>query len=98
MRAFPNNGGQFNSTQVFRALRPFVLTGTTRDSAGVALGNCVVELFDANTDTKIDQTTSDGNGIFSFNIRHMQYPLYIVAYKSGSPDVIGVSLPTLSAV
>lgn len=70
------------------------ITGTTLDSAGSPLGSCVVDMFRTSDDIKVDSTTSDGSGVFSFI--PLQYgPFYLVAYKPGSPDVAGTTVNTL---
>ena len=75
----------------------FSLVGVTRDASDVALGNCVVKLFEAATDIKIAQTTSDGSGNFSFNVGTNAGFFYYVYYKAGSPDVAGTSVNTIAA-
>ena len=77
----------------------FVITGITRDNNGLELGFCDVIALDANklivTGTPVvAQTVSDVDGFFV-----MFVPSYnnhqIIAYKSGSPDVAGISLETI---
>lgn len=74
----------------------FKITGTTKDSAGAALGNCVVDWFRTSDDAKLDSVTSDANGLFEFRTAG-QPPnaYYLVAYKAGSPDVAGTTVNTL---
>lgn len=74
----------------------FRIAGTTKDSTGAALGSCVVEWFDTATDQKLGTVTSDANGLFEFRTAG-QPPnaYYLVAYKSGSPDVAGTTSQTL---
>jgi len=86
---------------VVHELRPypptsFRITGTTKDSTGAALGNCIVDWFNTADDVKIDTVTSDANGLFEFRTAG-QPPnaYYLVAYKAGSPDVAGVTVNTL---
>lgn len=69
------------------------ITGVTRDSTGVALGNCVVQLFRTVNDVLVVETTSDANGNFAITAGGDGF--YIVAYKVGSPDVAGTTLNTL---
>lgn len=87
-------GYHFNSPKFYGS---FQLVGVTRDSSDVALGNCVVKLFEAATDIKIAQTTSDGSGNFSFNVGTNAGYFYYVYYKAGSPDVAGTSVNTIAA-
>lgn len=71
----------------------YTITGVTKDSAGVALGGCTVDLMLTASDTKVDTQTSDGSGNYSFAATGGPY--YIVAYKKGVPDVSGTSVDTL---
>jgi len=74
----------------------FRITGTTKDSTGAALGSCVVDWFRTSDDVKLDTVTSDANGLFEFRTAG-QPPnaYYLVAYKTGSPDVAGTTVSTL---
>jgi hypothetical protein len=70
----------------------FSVAGTTRDSSGNALGNCTVTLFRTSTNGQVSQVISSGSGAYSFGIGFDNYTQYwIWAYKSGSPDVFGVT-------
>ena len=75
----------------------FTLTGVTRDSAGSALGSCVVKVFGTKDDLLKATTTSDGSGNYSVTLADNQ-PVYVVSYKTGSPDVSGTTLNTLVGV
>ena len=70
------------------------ITGVTRDSTGAVLANCHVDLFISNADVLRAETTSDASGNFSFG-NPGTGPFYIVAYKTGSPDVAGTTANTL---
>lgn len=74
----------------------FRITGTTKDSTGAALGNCVVDWFRTSDDVKLDTTTSDANGLFEFRTAG-QPPnaYYLVAYLAGTTDVAGTTVNTL---
>lgn len=72
----------------------FSVSGVTRDSAGAALGNCVVELFLAGSNTQLGVTTSDGSGNYSFTIGTNQ-AVFLRAYKSGAPDLAGTTVNTI---
>jgi hypothetical protein len=93
----PGYGGgyRFQSPKFYGS---FSITGVTRDSAGAALGTCIVHLFETPTDIEVAQTTSDGSGNFTFTIGNNAGYFYIVAYKAGAPDVAGTSINTLIAV
>jgi hypothetical protein len=67
------------------------ITGVTRDSSGDILGSCVVKAFVTSTDVLADSTTSDSvTGEYSLTVS-AGVEHYLVAYKSGSPDVSGTS-------
>jgi hypothetical protein len=94
--------GALNSRKpaVVHSIKPlpavfFTLTGTTRDAFGAPLAGCDVELFRAVDDVKLDQTTSDANGLFVFRGARLQQLHYVRAYKVGSPDVAGTTVNTL---
>ncbi len=76
----------------------WLLTGVTRDSAGAALGGCVVDLFTTSDDVLRFSTVSDASGNFSFSLPSNGWTCYLVAYKAGSPDVAGVTVNTLTPV
>lgn len=74
----------------------WIISGTTRDSTGVALGLCTVDVFRTIDDVRVVTVTSDVNGAFSVQTPDWgQY--YLVAYLAGSPDVAGTSVNTLVA-
>jgi hypothetical protein len=72
------------------------LSGVTRDSSGTALPLCDLDLYMTHADTLAAQTQSDASGNFTF-WNPGSGPYYIVAYKSGSPDVAGTTVNTLIA-
>lgn len=90
-----NRGGVKNFAEIGRYYEyPYAIAGVTKDSTGAVLGNCSVDLFKTDDDTKIASTSSDANGIYS--IPASQYiTCYAVAYKAGAPDVAGTTVNTL---
>lgn len=74
--------------------RNFSIAGITRDSAGVALGGCAVDLMISATDTPVERKTSDASGNFVFD-QPGTGPFYIIAYKAGGTDLAGVTANTL---
>jgi hypothetical protein len=81
-----------------QATELFAIVGTTRDSAGAALGNCDVIAFEPGKMVFqgapfVGQTTSDGSGNYTIptagNGAHQ-----VIAYKSG--PVAGISLNMLT--
>lgn len=80
----------------------WALTGVTRNSAGAALGGCRVMALDvgqiAITGAPIvAESISDGSGNYSVPVP-LNTAYQVIAYKSGSPDVGGVSLNTITPV
>jgi 3-dehydroquinate dehydratase len=88
-------GAGFRSPKFYGA---FKISGITRDSTGAALASCAVHLFESATDIEIAQTVSDAIGQYQIVIGNNAGFFYIVAYKSGSPDVAGTTVNTLVAV
>jgi len=73
--------------------------GVTKDSSGVALPNCRVDLFKANaTQTYIATTYSDASGNYSFTVGSNAGYFFCRAYLPGSPDVAGTTTDTVVAV
>lgn len=66
----------------------------TKDAAGAALGNCVVQLFRTPSDVLVIEKTSDASGNYWFD-NPGSGPFYIVAYKPGAPDVAGTTVNTI---
>lgn len=73
------------------------IIGYTLDSTGAALGNCIVQGFVTATEVFVAQVTSDAAGYYELPTPYTGAH-YIVAYKSGSPDVAGTSVNTLTPV
>jgi hypothetical protein len=73
----------------------YVFRGVTRDQYGSAVGTCSVLLYLTSTNVLIDSATSDPAG--NFELATTAYPdtHYIVAHKTGSPDIDGVTPNTL---
>jgi hypothetical protein len=74
------------------------IIGTTKDSSGSNLGNCIVQGFLTSTDVCVGQTTSDTGGYYELPTSYAGVAHYLVAYKAGSPDVAGTSVNTLVPV
>lgn len=71
------------------------ITGITKDSLGNVLGNCEVMLFRSDNEMIQSVGDSDSNGSYTFYVgASLSY--YIVAYKSGSPDVAGTTVNSLT--
>lgn len=68
--------------------------GYTKDSVGVILPGCTVDLFLTISDLKIDQCLSDATGYYEVS-SYQDGNMYIVAYLAGAPDVAGTTVNTL---
>ena len=66
------------------------IVGISLNSAGAALGNCVVKVFRTADDALVASTMSDGSGNWVAYPNQVG-PYYFVEYKTGSPDVFGTS-------
>lgn len=75
----------------------FAISGVTRDSTGVALGNCEVDLFHSASDVLVLRGVSDGAGNYSFVIGNNSDFYYVRAYKAGAPDLAGTTINALMA-
>ena len=78
----------------------WMLTGTTRDSAGAALGACrviVLEVGRLAVDGApvVAETVSDGAGSYSVAVP-TNTAYQVLAYKPGAPDVTGATLNTVT--
>jgi hypothetical protein len=69
--------------------------GVTRDQYGVPVGGVTVQLFRTSDDVLMMELVSDVNGNFLLQSVSTGVGHYIVAYKSGSPDIFGTTVNTL---
>lgn len=74
---------------------PYSLTGVTKDSTGAPLAAVNVHLFRTADDSLVHQTISDANGVYIIPASNVLQH-YLVAYKTGSPDVSGSTVNTLA--
>lgn len=73
----------------------YLVTGVTRDQYGSPLAACTVRLFHTSDNVLQDTQTSDVNGNYTVSTPYYPDTHYIVAYKTGSPDVEGTTVNTL---
>jgi hypothetical protein len=67
------------------------ITGVTRNSAGVILGSCTVLLYKTSDHSYVTSMTSDADtGEYSFALDNSA-EYFVVAFKSGTPNVQGVT-------
>jgi hypothetical protein len=72
------------------------ISGITKDSTGAVLGSCTVSLYRTLDDRLMERVVSDpATGVYSFSSVGLGETYYIVAYKSGAPDVAGTTTNTL---
>lgn len=75
------------------------ISGTTVDSGGSPLGNCVVKIFQTDAyDLKIAEGTSDISGAFTIYIGNGGGTFWAVAELDGAPDKQGITVRDLIAV
>jgi len=75
----------------------FGFVGVTRDVNGSPVGSCSVKLYRTSNDILLDAIISDPNGNFLLNTAYYPDAHYIVAHKTGSPDIDGVTPNNLIA-
>lgn len=79
----------------------FIISGTTRDSAGAPLGNCRVVVLETGRLAVtgcpvVAEVISDGSGLFSVVVP-MDVGYQLIAYLPGSPDVAGITRNDVTA-
>lgn len=90
--------GLFGFSVPFSQPTRYQISGVTKDAQGVALANCVVDIFMTRNDMLCASATSDADGNYSVGVSGVAgLTFYAVAYKTGSPDVAGVTVNTLVA-
>jgi hypothetical protein len=89
-------GGKYKS-QFALDSKYAVITGVTKDSAGAALGSCVVQCFETASHRFVTQTTSDGSGNYRMAAQK-DVQVFCVAYKTGAPDRAGTTVNTIVGV
>ena len=81
----------------------YLLTGVTKDSSGVALGGCTIEVFEnipgaVDSEPKgrlVNMATSDASGNYSVEVHAGKGVTFQCdAYKAGAPDVSGTTVNT----
>lgn len=80
------------------------LTGVTRDSAGVVLGGCTVEIYETIDPSNLNEpkgrfvnsVVSNPDGTYSVPVYAGPGATFrVVTYKAGAPSVAGTSVNTL---
>jgi hypothetical protein len=75
------------------------VTGVTKNSQGVNLGGCTVDLFRTVDDLKVNSVVSDSSGNFTIVLGTDSYhAYYLTAYLSGSPDVAGITVNNINTI
>jgi len=73
----------------------FGFTGITRDANGTPVASCTVSLFRTSDNVLLDTQVSDTNGSFLLSTPYYPAAHYIVAHKTATPDIDGVTVNTL---
>jgi hypothetical protein len=73
----------------------FGFIGVTRDAYGTAVGGATVKLYRTSTDEVVCVATSDPLGNFGVTTQYYPNAHYMVAYKSGVPDIEGTTTNNL---
>jgi hypothetical protein len=76
---------------------PYYIIGVTKDNTGAPLGSCVLVLFRTADNSIAALGLSDASGNYVF-VASPALTHYLVAYKSGSPDVAGTTVNTLIGI
>lgn len=74
---------------------PVAVAGITIDQVGARLPFCTVNAFNSVTNVFVATTTSDASGNYSFNLPKGN-TYFLVAYKSGTPNLAGTSVNTIT--
>jgi hypothetical protein len=69
--------------------------GYTRDQYGSIVANCTVRCFRTSTDELVAKVTSDANGLYYATSPYSDAH-YLTVHKSGTPDIAGASIDTLT--
>lgn len=93
----PGYGAHFSSAKN-QVRQRWLVTGTTKDNAGAALGACAVTLFRTVDNQPVATTVSSVAGYYEFTIDGNSATLFAVSYKTGAPDVAGTTVNTLVPV
>lgn len=73
------------------------ISGYTRNSAGVALAGCLVEIYETVSGLLRATTTSDANGYYTVQVTGVENLAFTAnAYLDGYGDVMGVTINTLA--
>ena len=95
------NAPEFNRPQDngYFTINTVAPVGITKNSAGVALPNCRVDLFKVDAQEQYLATTySDASGNYSFTVGSNSGYFFCRAYLPGSPDLAGTTTDTVVAV
>lgn len=72
------------------------LLGNCVDASDVAVANAIVQAFVTATDTFAGEVQANTDGSYVLGVEQSKAtPHYLVAYKAGSPDIMGTTVNTL---
>lgn len=72
------------------------IMGVCYDSVGGTVSGAVVQGFLTATDRFVRETTADSNGVYELGTEYPGSQHYLVAYRTGSPDIAGTTVNTLT--
>lgn len=78
--------------------RDYVVTGITKDSAGSALANVTVDIFETVSDVFVGRTVSDSSGVYTVNVNGPDSGLtfYGRADLAGAPELAGTTVEVMT--
>ena len=72
------------------------IMGQCKDGSDVGVSGATVQGFLTATDTYVGETTADSLGNYELGTRYPGAQHYLVAYRTGSPDIAGTTVNTLT--
>lgn len=84
--------------QASGAASRYAFAGYTRDAMGTIIPGVTVKVFRTSDDSLQGTSISDTLGFFFVNTLHYPDAHYLVAHKTATPDVDGVSVNTLIGI
>jgi hypothetical protein len=85
-------------TRILPPAFELLINGITKDKNGSVVVSATVKLYTTAGDRMLETVVSDAStGAFSFSSVGLGQSYYVVAYKTGAPDLAGTTLNTLTA-
>lgn len=72
------------------------IRGTCKDASGTPVANAIVQGYVTATDAYVGEVQANNDGTYALGVEQAKStPHYLVAYKTGSPDIAGTTVNTL---